>query len=252
MIQRILLFLVLVTLAPFAVAQSGGGERRVGYSETEKTGFAFYRLADKPPPFEQWVRASDNYMFAKPSAKREILRSETERLTRAYASYMPDDDLLVLRTTVRVRVPNAHERASYEKMGVRKPVQIVTEEIRENYFPVQVGGMWIALVANGLEDYLFMSMDDDAYKRLVERLGIESVGSQRQAVLELRLRPRAVDLTRPLSLDGIDAWLMLGDIATISLWRKQGDGSAREMVWEQTQPWYTPRQQRELMDLFNR
>ena len=244
-----LLGLVFTAVAPGAAAQERKRER-TPYSEAEKIGFAFYRLADKQPPFNNWIMARDEYLLAKPSMKRDYLRRETERLSKAYNEYMVDDDMIYLRTEVTIKVPNATERQSYESMGLRKPVQIVLKEIKENYFPVQVGDMWIAVVPNDLEKYLFLSLEEAEYEKMMAELMLDTTrGSARGAILEIRLRPLSIDTKMPMHLDGIDAWLMLGEIASISLWRtKERD----TLVWEQNMDWYVPQQQKDLLDLYSR
>ena len=244
-----MLGLVFAAAAPGAHAQERPRDR-TAYSEAEKIGFAFYRLADKPPPFNNWIMARDEYLLAKPSAKREYLRRETERLSKAYNEYMVDDDMIYLRTEVTIKVPNATERQSYESMGLRKPVQIVLKEVKENYFPVQIGEMWIAVVPNELEKYLFLSLDEAEYNKIMHELMLDSSrGSARNALLEIRLRPVSIDTKTPMHLDGIDAWLMLGEIASISLWKNKNRDT---LVWEQNMDWYVPQQQKDLLDLYSR
>lgn len=226
--------------------------KKTPYSETEKIGFAFYTLANRNPPFESWIRTTDKYLLAKPSARRSILTSETERLSKAFGEYMLDDDPIFIRTNVRIKVPIGAEREAYEKMGVDKPVQILMEEIHENYFPIQLGDMWIAVVANQLEDYLFLSLNAEEYEHLTKRLSLDMRGTGRNAVMELRLRPVRVDLNRPMPLDGLDAWLMLSEIASISLWRRANGDIDKELLWEKNMSWYKPREQKELLDLYTR
>lgn len=226
--------------------------KKTPYSETEKIGFAFYTLAKRHPPFESWIRVTDNYLLAKPSAKRGIMIAETERLSKAFGEYMLDDDLIFIRTNVRVKVPTTTEREAYDKMGVRKPVQILMDDVHENYFPVKIGEMWIAVVASQLEDFLFLSLTPEEYERLTKRLSLDARGTARHATLELRLRPVKVDLSRPMPLDGLEAWLMLSEIASISLWRKANGDKDAEVLWEQNMSWYKTREQKELLDLYTR
>jgi hypothetical protein len=244
-----MLGLVFTSVLPAASAQDRKRER-TSYSEAEKIGFAFYRLADKSPPFNNWIMSRDEYLLAKPSAKREYLRRETERLSKAYNEYMVDDDMIYLRTEVTIKVPNATERQSYESMGLRKPVQIMLNEVKENYFPVQIGEMWIAVVPNELDKYLFLSLEEEEYNKMMRELTLDtSRGAARNALLEIRLRPVSIDTKNPMHLDGIDAWLMLGEIASISLWRNKNRDA---LVWEQNMDWYIPQQQKDLLDLYSR
>lgn len=252
-ICRVLVLAALLCAGLFAAANGADAQlkkpEKTPYSEAEKIGFAFYRLADRTPPFNNWIMQKDEYLLAKPSAKREYMRRETERLTRAYGEYTMDEDLIFLRTEVRVKVPNKTELASYEQMGLRKPIQIELTEIKENYFPVQVGEMWVAVVANKLEDYLFLSLDEPEYDRIASELALDSKGSSRPALLEIRLHPTKIDMSQPMPLDGIEAWLMLGEIASISLWKNKDRDN---LVWEKNMDWYVPTQQKELIDLYSR
>lgn len=230
-------------------AQASGVSTKTKYSEAEKVGFAFYRLANRVPPFESWITNKDKYLLAKPSARREYLNNELTRLNKAYNEYMIDDHLIILRTQVKVKIPNKAERGVYDEMGLRKPVQIVLTEITDNFFPVQVGQMWVALVPDKLEEYLQLSLNAEEFGTLTRKLGIQVSGTNQAATLELRIRPKTIDASAPLQIDTIEAWLMLGDIATAALWT---NANPEALVWEKNAEWYLPYQQKELLDLYGR
>ena len=241
--------LLLAAAVPHAAAQEGRAHK-ARYSEAEKIGFAFYKLANKQPPFENWLKQNDEYLFAKPSAKRDYLRRETERLVKGYSEYMVDQNLIHIRTKVKIRLPSPRESASYEKMGVRRPIRLEIPDVRENYFPIQLGDMWIAVVADKLEDYTFLPLGDDEYDQLISQLRLEDGATQRSAYLELRLHPVSIDLSQPMALDGIEAWLMLAEIASLSIFRNEDRSGG--VIWEKNMDWYVPQQQQELLNLYSR
>lgn len=230
-----------------AAAQGKALGARTPYSEAEKAGFAFYRLAGRTPPFEQWIVNREKYLLAKPSARREYLQEEMSRLTRAFNEYSMQDNLIVLRTRVTLKTPSKAEQEVYKNMGVRKPVTMVLSETRDNIFPIEVGQMWIGLVPNHIEDYLELSLNDEEFTRLMKQLGFGSGGEERQAIMEIRLRPEAIDTAEPIAMDNIHVWLMLSDIASISLWNT---ANTQTMAWERHAPWYLPQGQKDLMDLY--
>lgn len=232
---------------PRAYADSASDSAPI--TETEKIGFAFYKLAKRNPPFADWIKQTDDYKLMKPSMKQGYLDKGIARLSKAFVEYLPDDNLLYLRTSVRVKIPNGQKAQAYERMGVRKPVQLIIDSAVGNYFPVEVGGMWIAVVPKNIDDYLFLSLDEDQYTALTTRLGMTPVGSIRAAVLELRLRPVQVDTSKPAELDGISAWLMMAEIASLTLWNNDRHDT---MAWEYSADWYVPQQQRDLLNLYDR
>jgi hypothetical protein len=246
--RRRLLFVFALLCIAFAGAGPAYAEK-TEYTESEKVGFAFYKLANRNPPFEEWLKGTDEFKLLKTSRKTEYLRQQTARLSKAFAEYMPDEDLIYVRTAVRIKVPTVRETEAYMRMGVNRPVQILLNELTGNYFPIQVGEMWIAVVPNDLDNYLFLSLNDQEYDALARRMALEPNGSSRYALLELRLRPVSVDIKAPMKLDGIDAWLMMAEIASISLWNNE---NRDVLLWEHSADWYVPKQQQDLLNLYNR
>lgn len=251
MVSRFLACLLFTGLCLGFLAAPATAQRKpikTPYSETEKVGFAFYKLADQSPPLEQWLKSSDEYRLASPSLKRDYLRREIQRLAQAFSEYDLKRDLIYIRAPVRIKIPSTSEQAAYDKMGVRKPAEIVIDDIKDNYFPVEVGNMWIAIVANDLDNITLLSLDDEEFKK-IHNLSASGQGTYRRAFMELRLLPQSVDLQKPLSLDNLDAWLMLAEIASITLWKTD---DSKQVVWEQRADWYRPQQEQEMLDLYRR
>lgn len=227
-----------------AHAQPAPTTQRTPRTETEKVGFAFYRLAKRPPPFENWIKSSDNYLLAGPVDKQNILHTELQRLARANQEYTLDDDLIHIKTRVEIRATEKLDKKAKDSGLIHRPISINMKEIKHGYFPVQLGTLWIALIPNDLESFALFSPAPEDYERLRDKLSLS--GLPRPARMELRLRPRRVDLRSPQSLDGVEAWPMLAEIASLSLWR------GKEMVWEYRAEWYRNRTQKELLDLYER
>jgi hypothetical protein len=172
------------------------------YSATEKAGFAFYSMIRQPPPFTRWVETRPDYITAKPKVRLAMMDAERERLQKGFATYIPDRDLITIRTRAHVQ-RKADESGAVKTIGVSFP-----DSDEFLYFPLQLGDVWIALVPSGLDarsDYAVTPAENETLPR----------GGDMTA--ELTLTPVRVDEREPMVIGGTPLWLMLADVRQLSL-----------------------------------
>ncbi len=218
------------------------------YSESEKVGFAFHYMAGFDPHYEDWITDSDKYKDAKPIDKVELLQHDKWRLMNGFANYMPD------RNLIRVGVEGVVHTSSYylerRKVAPLKDIEINLRELPENYFPFYIGGIWIALVIKDYDLLTKFILNNDEYEEFEKKLGLSRKVYElsKKVNVDFRLRPVAVDTNAPLTLDGLEMWLMMVEVAEMDIWRARGD--ERISVWRYQAPWYIADKHREFLSLY--
>lgn len=217
------------------------------YSESEKVGFAFHKLAKFDPDYKKWVTNMDSYMAAKPTDKVAMMQKETARLQNGYFNFMPDDDLVSLTIDARLRA-SSYFGAS-QRAGTITNVTMELVDLPQNYFPFYIGGIWIAVVIKDFDSYTQFTFSPEEYSEFSKKVGLDSGYQLVQKVkVDLLLRPISVDTTSPVMLDGLEMWLMLAEVGEITVWRPMGQ--ERFLIWGHNAPWFTSDSQKELLRLY--
>lgn len=220
------------------------------YTETEKVGFAFHTLARLNPDFKMWVRSTERYQKAFPIDRAEMLHNDTYRLQNGFSAYQPDIDLIMLSFEAGVQASKSFKES--QKAGITTKVSIKFSDLPENYFPFPIGDMWIAIVIKDWDKIINMTMDGDQYKEFSQamKLDVRTNRRSRDVHISLKIRPLSVDTSTPLTLDGIDMWLMLAEIGEITMWHENYE--RREYLWSYASPWYVSKGQKELLELYGK
>lgn len=240
----VILFAVFFALLrPFSVGALPSGR----YSESEKVGFAFHKLAKFDPDYKKWVTNMDSYMAAKPTDKVTMMQMETARLQNGYFNFMPDDDLVSLTIDARLRASNYFGVS--QQRGKITDVTMELIDLPQNYFPFYIGGIWIAVVIKDFDFYTHFTFSPEEYNEFAEKVGLKRGYQLIQAVkVDLQLRPISVDTTSPVMLDGLEMWLMLAEVGEAIVWRPIG--RERLLIWAHNAPWFTSDIQKELLRLY--
>lgn len=216
-----------------------------GYSENEKVGLAFYKMSGAKPDFRNWVKKSDAYKKAVPTERVNLLRSETARLERGMTTYHPDEDLINFSIDVTVRrLPDADA----DPNNVRHALQVVFSDTRDNYIPVEGGDVWVAMVVKDMEKYGFRVFSTPELTSALQKLGTVHMAKVQNipAHVKMTLRPLSVSAKTPVQVEDIDLWPMLAEVASFSLWSRDGE----VFVWGYEAPWYVSSERKDLIDLY--
>ncbi|PJB69726.1 MAG: hypothetical protein CO093_09820 [Alphaproteobacteria bacterium CG_4_9_14_3_um_filter_47_13] len=182
------------------------------YTPLEKAGFAFYRLANFPPDFKTWIIHSPRYQTASPLERVEMIRHDVYRLRNGYSLFRTDVDLIPLSIPARINTP-ANQAATLQN---DQPVLLTLSMDKnfENYIPLKVGEVWIALVIKGHDKITHLKVTPREYRRMRAQGALEN-----DIEIKLQLRAVSVDTTRPLILNGTEMWLMFVEVAGMNLSR---------------------------------
>ncbi len=246
----LLLFTILVLAFPAApipaAAQNNSG--LAGFSETEKVGFAFYHLIKRPPPYDSWIVARDDYKAAKPHNRLVIMDLQRQRLREGFEHYFPDQDVITLNLKIGVRGTDNEDYAkdqALQEAGLSKMIDIKFSQNDEPpYFTFPVGDLWVGLIPENIDRLSRQYLTPEQFTRFCNGTGA-CAGSFRPTEVQLVLRPEKADAKEPILVNDIPVWLMMSEVASIAFLAKDGS-----MLWEYTAPWYDRQRASELMTLF--
>ena len=185
------------------------------YTESQKAGFAFYRLAHRTPDFRGWTEGDGA------GDQQEILRD-------GFRTDNPAQDMVKLAVPVSIDFDESKVLLSFspDKMTV---------------FPVRVGGLRIGIVPSNEDAFRSFPVSAAATADLNDAMD----GSARIVTADVMLRPESVDARKPMMIDGQPVWLMMAAIADVQVW----DRSHKTIVWSASAPWYQAKRNANLMDL---
>ncbi len=216
------LLLLVVTLL-FSYGAAVAGEHSSFYSRAtpkEEIAMTFYKLTGAEPDFEELAKISTQYERAKEEDKAEILRKRTEQLRQKYQNTPLQNTIITLTGLVKVRAGK-----KYNQDGLF----IDFSASERPYFPFEFKEMNIALVLDGIENFLFIPME----KLEAQYIEHQTEGTQ-DAILFLEIKPWAADAEHIETMDGYPYFLMLGSIARFVLYTEQ-----EERMWYYKADWYT-------------
>lgn len=232
-------FCVLLPIFGPALAMIDGDK----YTESEKIGFAFYKLSDQQPNFARWIAQSDLYQEADSRGKSEIMNHELYRLETGFFSFNPDEDLFQLTVPVRVRKKDEPELIAGEKTH---EFLIIESAIYEGFIlPVDIYNKKIAIFLHGLQDSITLKLSPDRYKAITRELGLVTETQTDQAHVRIMVRPFRVD-AEPVTIAHDRHEPMVGEIGHLSLWAGK---EADHFIWGYRAPWYISADHKEILDL---
>lgn len=199
----------------------------------EEVALLFYKLLKTEPDFDTLAKESDWYKEAKKDDKPSILRKRSGQLQEKYYNDPLSGSIITLTGIVNVR-----SGKKYDQDGLF--VDFLNNETP--YFPFQFKEMSIALIPDGIENFMFIPMEKlDA--KYVEHQTIDS----HEAILFMEIRPWAANSDNIEMLDDHPFFLMLGSIARFVLYNKQ-----REQIWYYKADWYTTSSENVLRRLYRK
>ncbi len=239
----------LLALALLLAAMPGNALETRRYSESEKAGFAFYGLSHVEPDFKSWIENTDKWHDARPADKVTLTQKELQRLKNGYFTYIPDIDLIAL--TMEATITSSNYFAQSQKEGAMTNVTITLTGLPENYFPFQIGNIWVAIVIKDFDILTHHTFTADEYAEFAKKMGLTGAYQLSKKVnMDIRLRPVSVDTSSPLTLDGFDMWLMLAEIGDMTTWRMAG--KKKQFLWSYSASWYVSDTQRDLLMLYEK
>lgn len=219
----------------------------LGFSDSEKVGFAFYHLINKDPPFDEWIQARDDYITARPTARLNLMDRDRIRLRDGFANYIVDRDMLKVQVMMLYTVgdnPDYKSQPEAKNKGLTKRLTIKFQDPKlEKYFPFQLGKMWIGVIPMDMDSFTKIDMTDEEYQEFCQGIYNCFPFSDRPYMTTVVLSPIQADAKAPLVEGEVPVFLLLSKIAAVSIHLND------EILWSKTAPWYMSRTAQELMTL---
>ncbi len=191
-------------------------------------GFAFFKFAKATPDFEAWIKASNRYKSATPRERVIMLRSEAPMLAGYFNAYMPKENPIEIKARVKYSTPNtkAAEKMLAETGTITIGMKIIGQ--KEDFFPIQVGDMWIAMIPGNLDEMMTLHFDKEEYETFKRQTaGGGLTGNGVEAIVQLVLLPTSADIKQPMQIEGFNLWMLGVRIIDLELW----DAKEERMVW---------------------
>lgn len=220
------------------------------YSSDELVAFAFYRLAEKTPIFEEWIDieelAARREGIKDTKSLNKALEMEKFRLHQGFLNYDPNIDLIEFSAEMELSKTYS-DMSDGEALPQLKASVPNTSTI---YYSFYIGGLWIALVPTNSALIETISFDERHFQRTLESLnlfkGYEKKKSKVRA--DLIVRPVMVDASKMYHIDKMSVWIMMVDIAQVSLVSDKDPLP----IWTYRAPWYQSSEERELGTLYGK
>lgn len=216
------------------------------YTESEKVGFAFCKIADIKPNFSLWGRELERETVLPSKADP----NDDTRLDRGFHNYQPDEDLIHIQMPVTLTTADADRtNTKFARAGIVKIATLSLDKLPSFYFPFQVAEISVAMIPQEVESFTRVPLTAEQYINLMNRIGMPKHWSgdiDSKLSIEFLMRPVSVDTKKPVRLQGEDMWMMLAEVATMALWTPD----KKKIIWEYTAPWYVTNESKALLDLY--
>ncbi len=192
--------------------------------------FTFYRLAGLKPDFAPLIQSTSAYQNADEATKAKMLTEDKAKMDQEFNSLNPKARAIVVRSAVQL------------KMNLGAPAGMTLnfpEHTGPIYFAYQWAGENFAVIPNKIDSFVTIPLKMAEASAVSARL--DSGGN---ATMVLELLPLSTDSNRPMRLDGLDQWLMMTNIVSISFYNQY-----LQTIWSWDAPGYKRPEQKPLLDL---
>ena len=205
-------------------------------TQSEDAVFAFFRVANVPPDYDEWIKGSHTYMSLPLSEQNNYLLQETLRLGHGYAEYNPERDLLKVDVPVVAKLipPKDNKKARFIFEFIHNDNKSFTPTFAYPYGPHTIN-----MVINKLALFSNFSLTEKQYLSIKERLSRYEEGEEMDVLLKLRIKIVQADYNSPISMgDSGLMWLMVGEIGYLSCVQDSFFGTDKIQLWDYLAPWY--------------
>jgi hypothetical protein len=250
-VLRFFLILTAAFVMFFPVAAIAQNNALAGFTEKEKVGFAFYKLINRDPPYDDWIRGTAAYQSAKSNVQLAMIDQERHRLRRGFEAFTPDRDLITIKLPVKVKGgnnPNFAKDFEMQAAGLSKMIEINFMGNDESpYFPFLLGKQWIGMIPQGLEQRSTHYLTPAQFATFCANKNKACEKFEQNIDANVILRTISADAEKPLVLRDVPLWLMMSDLGAIIFLRRDGG-----LIWEYAMPWYEGARAGSLMTLYDK
>ncbi len=181
-------------------------------SSNEEVTLLFLKMAKlRDVEMEELVRKSEKYRRTPLAEQPVLLQAEVNRLSREFAIINPLTSNIVIRVPVKAYFNN-DLNGKGASLTIKYPSKGLT------YFPYYYGGLPIAVIVNGIENFQTILLSEEERQAVAASFTLDST-----ATLVLELKPLSADIRNPMTLDNQRQFPFLCDIGYIGLINNQTD-----------------------------
>ncbi|HNQ91373.1 MAG TPA: hypothetical protein PKI93_00405 [Alphaproteobacteria bacterium] len=171
----------------------------------------FVKLANiTSPEFQNMVVKTEKYKAIPENERASYLQVEMMRLNKKFNTLNPRKNGILIRIGVKVMFDNMADRQS--SLTIQFPSEGLV------YFPYYYGGLPVAVLVNGIEDFQKIYLTGEERQQVASVIDPTS-----DSTLILDLRPVSASVTQPVMLDGEPQYPLLCDIVYIGIHNKESD-----------------------------
>lgn len=209
-------------------------------SSNEDVAIAFFKTGGVTPDFTKWALKSDKHATVPKPREAEYLAKEIRRTRELWENYDPEKDTITLKTMVDVKLATEID----EKGLPHHSMTLSFEKGAADYFPFKFQDYIIAVVPQKLNQLLAQSLPPEQFSLFQTEFDNKWSG---RGLLYFELKPVKADMSRPYEMDGHEQWMLVADVASLSL--KNPRGSA---LWNYSAPWHITPTTRGVRDMYSR
>jgi hypothetical protein len=194
---------------------------------------AFYKLSGGTPDFKAWAESSKAYNEASPFDKDLIRERQMTEIENIFSLFTLDEPIVLL-------LPAKLSEYSITNKG------FFIENIKEDtFFPVSYVGNDFAVIPQNIMDHQWVRADDKQAKIIDQ--AARNIGN-RTLHMYFHLTPIFADKAAPLNIEGINRWLLLGEVQKMTLVIPTFD----KVIWTSQNANFEEKKDNELLDLYQK
>ncbi len=197
----------------------------------ERAVFAFFRNVGMSPDYDFWIRTGDNFQLINESRQNSYVLNEILRLGRGYSAFDEELDLLELSINVLVKyIP--------ETETDQPRITFAFFDADEAYVPTfsyAYGEDVISLIIDKLARFSDVKLGDQQNRKVLNKIPFED--DFFNAKLTVSVRVKSANYKKPVIVDKIKQWIMVGDIAYLKC-EVEGRMGYKQMLWDYVAPWH--------------
>lgn len=212
----------LAAIAPLTLAQAATANQHAlaTPSTTEEVTLLFLKMAKlRDIEMSELVMKSERYRKTPQAEQPVYLQSEVNRLSREFSIINPLTSNIVVRVPVKAYFKNDLKGGA--SLTIKYPSQGLI------YFPYYYGGLPIAVIVNGIENFQTIALSEEERQAVVATFTLDG-----SATLVMDLKPLSADIRNPMTLDNQKQFPFLCDIGYIGLLNNQTDE-----IWSWSADW---------------
>lgn len=226
-----------ITLVTGLFSNVSHAQKRLKFSNTEDVAIAYYKTGNKIPNFEKWIKDREPYKITPWAAREKEMTNEMARLQLAYKQFNPEEDYLLIRTSVQLMPLIIKNKTGKNTYTLNATFAKAQEAL---YFPYEFLDERIVVMPYKLEKLMNSPLEKSQFEYITDSL------RGKESTMIIRMKAREADFSRPYKIDGLQQWVFKTDIVTMEIWNWR-----KQLIWEYSVPWYVSPNTRELNTLFN-